>query len=166
MATTTKSSKSEKADPRAKKAATSAHVSAPKAEEAQSLADLSGAYLAALEDKGTSLMTRASYQNDLKLALKALGEKTRVAALTALKVENFFESDVVTKTKTGKAKAQPTVLKTRRVLRLALVWAQEQGWIREAPIPEAYQRRQGRKKKAEDEPKKGSGKAKQAKASA
>ena len=48
----------------------------------------------------------------------------------------------------GKAKAEPTVLKTRRVLRLALVWAQEQGWIAEAPIPEAYRQRKVKKNEA------------------
>ena len=146
MATTTETSKSTKADPNAKKAATSAPVSAEKGEAAHTLADLASAYLAALEAKGTSIMTRASYAADLAVALKALGEKAKVSTLTARKVGNFFESDTVTKTRTGKAKAMPTILKTRRVLRLALVWAQEAGWITEVAVPEAYQRRKGKKK--------------------
>ncbi len=143
---TIKEAKKAETAPSGKKAATSAPVSAPKAEGGHTLADLAGAYLAALEARGTSIMTRASYENDLKLALRELGEKTKVSAVTARKVQNFFESDVVTKTKGGKAKAQPTVLKTRRVLRMALCWAQEQGWITEAPIPEAYQRKMSTKK--------------------
>jgi hypothetical protein len=143
-ATETKKAKATKSG---KKGATTAPVLAPETEVGHTLADLSAAYLAALEAKGTSIMTRASYQADLGVALKTLGETTKVSAITARKVQNFFESDVVVKTRTGKAKAMPTILKTRRVLRLALVWANEAGWIAEAPIPEAYQR-QRRVKKA------------------
>jgi hypothetical protein len=40
------------------------------------------------------------------------------------------------KTRTGVAKARPTFLKTQRVLRLALVWAQDAGIIEKAPLPE------------------------------
>jgi hypothetical protein len=39
-------------------------------------------------------------------------------------------------TRTGVAKAAPTFKKTRRVLRLALVWAQEAGLVEKAPLPE------------------------------
>jgi hypothetical protein len=38
----------------------------------------------------------------------------------------FFVSDRAMKTRTGVAKAEPTFKKTRRVLRLALVWARRQ----------------------------------------
>ena len=48
----------------------------------------------------------------------------------------FFASKAVTKLRSGRAKAKPSVDKTRRVLRLALVWAAEQKWIGAAPIPE------------------------------
>ncbi len=143
---TTKEAKNRESTQSGKEGATSAPVSAPKAQDGHTLAELSGGYLAHLEAKGTSIMTRASYAADLAVAIKALGEKTRISTLTARKVGNYFESDAVVKTRTGKAKAMPTVLKTRRVLRLALVWAQEQGWIDEAPVPEAYQRRKGKKK--------------------
>jgi hypothetical protein len=40
------------------------------------------------------------------------------------------------KTRTGVDKARPTFLKTQRVLRLALVWAQGAGLIEKAPLPE------------------------------
>ena len=67
MATTTETSKSTKSDPKTKKSATTAPVSAPKSEANHTLADLAAAYLAALEAKGTSIMTRASYEADLKV---------------------------------------------------------------------------------------------------
>ena len=157
---TTETSKSTKADSKPKKAATSAPDAAPQTEGDHTLADVVTGYLAHLEAKGTAMMTRASYDADLKVALGALGEKTKLTALTARKVQNFFESDVVTKTKIGKAKAKPTIDKTRRVLRLALVWGAEQGWITEAPIPEAYQRHRAQKK-ADKKPKKKASKSKQ-----
>jgi site-specific recombinase XerD len=118
-----------------------------KPETAHTLADLSQGYLAHLEQRGMSLMSRASYENDLKLALRELGEKTKLAALTQKKVQNYFESTAVCQTRAGRAKAAPTIAKARRVLRLSLCWAQEAGWIAEAPIPERYRRKS--KKKAE-----------------
>jgi hypothetical protein len=51
-------------------------------------------------------------------------------------VLDYFVSVRVTKTRTGVLKANPTVDKTRRVLRLALQWAQETGLIAAAPLPE------------------------------
>ena len=42
----------------------------------------------------------------------------------------------MTKTRAGKAKAKPGVDKTRRVLRLALVWTADSGLIKKAPIPQ------------------------------
>jgi hypothetical protein len=48
----------------------------------------------------------------------------------------FFICDRVMKTKTGVAKARPTFEKTRRVLRQALVYAQEVGLVAKPPLPE------------------------------
>ena len=45
----------------------------------------------------------------------------------------FNASKGVMKKKNGKPKAQPTILKTRRALRLALVWAEQKGLIKKAP---------------------------------
>ena len=42
----------------------------------------------------------------------------------------------MTKTRTGVEKAKPTIDKSRRVLRMALVWAEAQGLVAKAPIPE------------------------------
>ena len=101
------------------------------------MASLADRYIASLRDAGKGLGTQFSYQIDLAVAVRHFGADTDVATLTARKVENYFESDAVTKTRTGKPKAKPGIDKTRRVLRLALVWAAEQGLIAEAPIPES-----------------------------
>jgi hypothetical protein len=112
------------------------------------MAQLAERYIASLRDAGKGLGTQFSYSIDIAVAVKHFGEDAAVATLTSRKVQNYFDSDAVTKTRTGKAKAKPGIDKTRRVLRLALVWAAEQGLIAEAPIPESAM---PRAKKAADE---------------
>jgi len=106
-----------------------------KAEGATTLADLSAGYLKHL-DESASPGTRMSYGLEMATALDELGAETALAALTPERVLEFFVSERVTRTKTGVEKAPPTIAKTRRVLRQALVWAQETGLIEKAPLPE------------------------------
>lgn len=106
-----------------------------KADTAFTMQALSDGYIASLRDAGKSLGTQFSYSIDIAVAVRHFGAETEVSTLTSRKVQNFFESDAVTKTRTGNEKAKPGIDKTRRVLRLALVWAAEQGLIAEAPIP-------------------------------
>lgn len=112
-----------------------ANSDAKPADGALTLADLADRYLKHMEAAGKSRGTVFSYSLDLGLAIKHFGEKTNVASLTPKKVQNFYDSDLVTKTRTGKGKAKPTILKARRVLRLALTWAAETGLITEASLP-------------------------------
>jgi hypothetical protein len=109
----------------------------PKAATADvTLEDLAARYLAHLEDAGKSNGTLFSYKLELVTALDEIGRDTKLADLTPTRVLEFFGSDRVMKTRTGVAKAAPTYKKTRRVLRLALVWAQDAGLIEKAPLPE------------------------------
>ena len=81
--------------------------------------------------------TKANVDGDLMLALEHFGAATPVDTLTTNQIAAFFASDLVTRTKKGTAKARPTILKTRRVLRLALTWAVETNLVeRLAPLPE------------------------------
>ena len=101
------------------------------------LGQLADDYLRHMEDAGKSPGTVHSYGMELKTACAEIGEGTRVKSITTSQVAAFFESDVVTKTRKGQPKAKPSIDKTRRVLRLALVWAAETGRITKAPIPQA-----------------------------
>ena len=47
----------------------------------------------------------------------------------------FFKSDELLKLPDGKPRAKPTVDKTKRVLRMFLVWAKETGRIDKLPLP-------------------------------
>ncbi len=103
------------------------------------LADLAAAYAVQMEEGGKSGGTIASYGMELRVAQDELGETTPLADLTPERVGEFFNSKRVMKLKSGKAKSQLSIDKTRRVPRLALVWAAERGIIAKAPIPEAVE---------------------------
>ncbi len=87
--------------------------------------------------RGKTPSTVASYLGDLGLAMKFF-EASRVArSITADDIAAFEASDLVTKTKKGKSKAQPTILKSRRAFRLAMTWARETGVITTTPYATA-----------------------------
>jgi hypothetical protein len=110
-----------------------ANKKAPK--DGLTLADLTNLYIEHLEDAGKSHGTIFSYGMEMKLAQAELGAETKIAALTPKKVQAFYESDRVTKTKKGRQKSKLSIDKTRRVLRMALEFAAEKGLIESAPIP-------------------------------
>jgi hypothetical protein len=120
------------AEPRKKKGKKKARLPSGNA----TLADIAAAYLEHMASAGKSDGTISSYRMELRTAAIELGEETPVADLTTERVREFFESKRVTKLRSGKSKAKPSIDKTRRVLRLALVWAAERGIVATAPIPE------------------------------
>ena len=105
------------------------------------LADLAAAYAVQMENDGKSNGTIASYGMELRLAQDELGAETPLADLTPERVGEFYACKRVTKLRSGKNKSQLSIDKTRRVLRLALVWAAERGIIASAPIPEAVEKK-------------------------
>ena len=52
-----------------------------------------------------------------------------------MKHHKFFRSDALLKLPSGKERSQPTVEKTKRVLRMFLIWAHETGQIDKLPLP-------------------------------
>ena len=108
------------------------------------LKDLSEGFVIHLEHRGKSAGTRMSYLMDLGVALKALGEHTRVQDLTEEQVTTFFESATLTKTRSGASKAKVSIDKTRRVFRQAMDFAVEKGVIAESPVAQVYRIRRGK----------------------
>ena len=49
----------------------------------------------------------------------------------------FFKSDELLKKPNGKEKSEITVTQNKRVYRMMLVWAQEQGFITDVPLPKS-----------------------------
>jgi len=107
----------------------------PEVKTGPTLADVAAGYLAAIENDEAGPGTLSSYGMELKLAMRELGEKTLIQDLTPERVQKYFESDAVMRKKNGELKAQPTWAKSRRVLRLALVWAESAGIVEVAPVP-------------------------------
>ncbi len=101
------------------------------------LADLAAAYAVQMEEDGKSGGTIASYGMELRVAQDELGAETLLADLTPERVTEFYACKRVTKLRSGKNKSQLSIDKTRRVMRLALVWAAERGIIAKAPLPES-----------------------------
>jgi hypothetical protein len=97
------------------------------------LAKLSEMYLEHMEQDGKSVGTCFSYTMELKSAIAEIGGDTLVAEITPHLIEKFNACDRVMRLKSGKPKAQPSIDKTRRVIRLALTWAAQTGLIASAP---------------------------------
>jgi hypothetical protein len=104
------------------------------------LAQLAEQYLKHMEADGKSIGTCFSYAMELKTAQAELGADTIVGTLTADDIARFNASDRVMKLKSGKPKAEPSFLKTQRVLRLALAFAEQTGLIAASPIPAKVQK--------------------------
>ena len=139
---TRKSTENEAATSKVEKPATAAGETAAESKAnpskkpaSKTMADLAEGYLKHLEDEGKSHGTCFSYSMELRVACSELGEKTKIASLTAKRVGTFFDSDRVTLLKSGKPKSQLSIDKTRRVLRQALVFAVERKWLKVAPLP-------------------------------
>ena len=99
------------------------------------LGELAETYIKHMQDVGKSTTTTFAYKMELVGALAELGTDTKLSEITPERVKGYFECPRVMKTKSGGAKALPTILKSRRVLRLALDHAALLGWISVAPIP-------------------------------
>jgi len=93
------------------------------------------ARLARLPARGQSEGTIFSYRMELNPAKAVLGAETLVADLTYDAIAAFNTSDRVMKLKSGKPKAPPSFLKTRRTLRLCLAFAEQGGLIGCSPVP-------------------------------
>jgi hypothetical protein len=87
-----------------------------------------------MEKAGKSGGTIWSYGMELQAAQAELGADTLVGMLTPEDIRKFETSKRVNKlAKSGKPKAEPSVAKTKRVLRLAVTWAAETGLIAANP---------------------------------
>jgi len=92
-------------------------------------------YMEHLEAEGKTERTRYTYLMDLKLALEHFGEDKKLAKLIPAQVAGFFKSDLVTTVpKSGRAKSEITITKTKRVFRQMLVFCRDQQWIETLPL--------------------------------
>lgn len=97
------------------------------------LAQLTDAYVKHLEDAGKSRGTAFSYESELKLAQRELGAEKSIGDITRDDITFFNNCPRVTTLRSGGAKSQLSIDKSRRVLRLALAWAVAQKLIETSP---------------------------------
>ncbi|HGY91956.1 MAG TPA: hypothetical protein ENK43_12375, partial [Planctomycetes bacterium] len=101
-------------------------------ESIETLGQLFDAYIASLVDRGKSAGTARSYAADLAVAKKHFGADLVLTALTPETVAGFFASDAVRMTRKGVPKSKITTAKIKRVLRLALLWAEGESFFEKA----------------------------------
>jgi len=98
-----------------------------------SLRAIGAAWIESIRSAGHSVSTVSSYGNDLEVAYEYLDGSAPAAGITEKQIAAFNISKRVMKKANGKPKAQPTILKVRRALRLALTWAAQKKLIAKAP---------------------------------
>ena len=102
---------------------------------AETLHDAAQAYLEHLKTEGKKEATIKTYGRDFEQIEAFFGADRKLPSILPAHVGKFFKSDVLLKLPSGKKRAKPTVDKTKRVLRMFLVWAKETGRIEKLPLP-------------------------------
>ncbi len=93
------------------------------------------AYLEHLKGEGKKERTLYTYGKDFKQIEAFFGASRKLTGILAPQVGKFFRSAALLKLPSGKERSRPTVEKTKRVLRMFLVWAHETGRIDKLPLP-------------------------------
>ena len=101
----------------------------------ETLHDAAQAYLEYLREQGKKEATIRTYLKDCEQIEAFFGADRELPSILPAHVGKFFKSDALLKLPSGKERAKPTVDKTRRVLRMFLVWAMETGRIEKLPLP-------------------------------
>jgi hypothetical protein len=99
------------------------------------LHDAAQAYLQHLKATGKTDATVYTYGKDFELIEGHFGAERKLTAILPAHVGKFFKTDAFLKKPNGEDRAQPTIDKTRRVLRMFLVWAKERGHLDTLPLP-------------------------------
>ncbi len=92
-------------------------------------------YLDYLKEIGKKPGTIASYGKDFDLAIEFFGEDRKIDSISICHIGKLFKSDLVNKLKSGREKAEPTIKKTQRAVRMMFTWAKDSGMINTLPIP-------------------------------
>jgi len=101
----------------------------------ETLHDAAQAYLDYLQTQGKKETTLRTYSKDFEQIETFFGADRELPSILPAHVGKFFKSDVLLKLPSGKERAKPTVDKTKRVLRMFLVWAKETSKIDKLPLP-------------------------------
>ena len=101
----------------------------------QTLGQAMAEYLEHLKEDGKSERTLYTYGQDAKQIIGFFGAERKLSSILTPHVGKFLKSDALLKLPNGNGRAEPTVRKTVRVLRMFLVWARDNGYIDKLPLP-------------------------------
>lgn len=90
-------------------------------------------YLEHLKSEGKSERTIYTYRMDAKQITEFFGADRRLTSILTPHVGKFLKSDALLRLPSGNERAEPTVRKTVRVLRMFMTWARETGYIDKTP---------------------------------
>jgi len=102
------------------------------------LKDAAEKYVEHLEAIGKKPSTLGTTRRTLDLLATHMGESKEVGKILTVHVSGFFKSEAATMQpgKDGpRPRAEASILQIRRIVRSALVWWQEQGFIEDVPLP-------------------------------
>ena len=91
-------------------------------------------YIGHLKAIGKKASTVGTATRTMSLFEEHLGAKKVVAKIMPVHVAGFFNSETATTLK-GKPRAKASILQIRRIVRSALVWWHEQGYLASVPLP-------------------------------
>ena len=92
-------------------------------------------YMEYLKSEGKSERTIYTYGQDMKQITDFFGADRKLSAILTPHVGKFLKSDALLKQPNGKDRAELTVKKTVRVLRMFLIWTLDMGYIEKLPLP-------------------------------
>ena len=124
-------------------------------EQSITLKEAAAQYIQHLTETGQKPSTIGTARRTLDLLIEEMGEQKEVGKILTLHVAAFLKSDAATMLK-GKPRAEASVLQIRRIVRAALVWFHEQGWLEVLPLPKDekrfLERGKGKKVEATEQP--------------
>jgi len=92
-------------------------------------------YVDYLKAEGKSERTIYTYNRDIEQIIGFFGSDRKLTSILTPHVGKFLRSDALLKLPNGTERAEPTVRKTVRVLRMFFTWALNQGYIDRLPLP-------------------------------
>lgn len=92
-------------------------------------------YLEYLKVEGKSERTLYTYGQDARQVIGFFGSDRRLTSILTPHVGKFLKSDALLMLPNGNGRAEPTVRKTVRVMRMFFVWALDMGYIDKLPLP-------------------------------
>ena len=92
-------------------------------------------FLEHLKTEGKSERTLYTYSQDAKQIISFFGTERKLSAILVPHVGKFLRSHALLKLPNGNERAELTVRKTVRVMRMFVTWCLERGHITKLPLP-------------------------------